>query len=391
MRRLTFAISILFSSAALAMPTGNPTTPIRVVTADPAVCSVGQVVLRSDLSPACAMIRVCSAVNTWTDVCAAGGASNSFETIDAPSGTDPVAETTTDTLTITATGSLTITGDSSTDAIAFDVTETDAAHDTCGEISDCVVGAITGAGNAATATALAANGANCSAGSFPLGVDASGAAETCTALSSSNAGTATALAADPANCSAGSVAGGVTAAGVAESCLDPIVSTEIDTSSELAGILGDETGTGNVVMSASPTLTGTITAAAATLSGKLTLTGPAGTGSTLAVTQTTKPTVAAGAALGSSPTVSIQNGSTDTAGLINITAGTSTTTGTIVTVTFNGTYAASPKAVILSAGGTACYVPRPYVSSITTTTFVITAAVAPTASAVMNLYYLVIE
>lgn len=54
------------------------------------------------------------------------------------------------------------------------------------------------------------------------------------------AATATALAADPANCSAGQVAGGVTAAGVAESCLDPIVSTEIDTVSELNAILTDE-------------------------------------------------------------------------------------------------------------------------------------------------------
>lgn len=35
-------------------------------------------------------------------------------------------------------------------------------------------------GAATTATALAANGANCSAGNFPLGVDASGAAESCT-------------------------------------------------------------------------------------------------------------------------------------------------------------------------------------------------------------------
>jgi hypothetical protein len=34
--------------------------------------------------------------------------------------------------------------------------------------------------NAATASALAANGANCAAGSYPLGVDASGAAESCT-------------------------------------------------------------------------------------------------------------------------------------------------------------------------------------------------------------------
>lgn len=36
-------------------------------------------------------------------------------------------------------------------------------------------------GNAGTATALAANGANCSAGNYPLGVDASGAVESCTA------------------------------------------------------------------------------------------------------------------------------------------------------------------------------------------------------------------
>ena len=38
-------------------------------------------------------------------------------------------------------------------------------------------------GNVATATALAANGANCSAGNYPLGVDASGAVESCTAVS----------------------------------------------------------------------------------------------------------------------------------------------------------------------------------------------------------------
>lgn len=37
-------------------------------------------------------------------------------------------------------------------------------------------------GPATTATALASNGANCSAGSYPLGVDASGAVESCTAV-----------------------------------------------------------------------------------------------------------------------------------------------------------------------------------------------------------------
>lgn len=44
-------------------------------------------------------------------------------------------------------------------------------------------------GNAATATALAANGTNCSAGQFPLGVDASGSSESCTALPTTISGT----------------------------------------------------------------------------------------------------------------------------------------------------------------------------------------------------------
>lgn len=44
-------------------------------------------------------------------------------------------------------------------------------------------------GNAGTATALASNGANCSAGSYPLGVDASGAVESCTVASSGGSGT----------------------------------------------------------------------------------------------------------------------------------------------------------------------------------------------------------
>ena len=54
------------------------------------------------------------------------------------------------------------------------------------------------AGNSATATALAANGANCTAGSFPLGVDASGASETCTALPTTIAGTASQITASAA-------------------------------------------------------------------------------------------------------------------------------------------------------------------------------------------------
>lgn len=44
------------------------------------------------------------------------------------------------------------------------------------------------AGNVATATALAANGANCAAGQYPLGVDASGAVEGCTAAGGGGGG-----------------------------------------------------------------------------------------------------------------------------------------------------------------------------------------------------------
>lgn len=72
-----------------------------------------------------------------------------------------------------------------------------------------------------------------------------------------NASTATALAADPADCSAGQAAGGVNASGAAAGCLDPIVSTEIDTSAELAAILGDETGSGGgFVRAQGPTFLG---------------------------------------------------------------------------------------------------------------------------------------
>lgn len=78
------------------------------------------------------------------------------------------------------------------------------------------IGALTG--NASTATALAANGANCSANSYPLGVDASGAVESCGTNISGNAGTATALAANGANCSAGNYPLGVDASGAVETC-----------------------------------------------------------------------------------------------------------------------------------------------------------------------------
>lgn len=76
-----------------------------------------------------------------------------------------------------------------------------------------------------------------------------------TAALTGNATTATALAANAANCATGSVAGGVSQTGAVEACIDPIVSTEIDTSAELIALIGDETGTGVAVFSTTPSLT----------------------------------------------------------------------------------------------------------------------------------------
>lgn len=54
-----------------------------------------------------------------------------------------------------------------------------------------------------------------------------------------------------------------------------LASTDIDTSAELAAILGDETGTGVFVLNASPTFTGTVTAPLLTLSGASAASAPA--------------------------------------------------------------------------------------------------------------------
>lgn len=59
--------------------------------------------------------------NAETDVTIVGGSGNSFETIDVPAGTDPVADSSTDTLTITETTPFAITGTAGTDTINLTV------------------------------------------------------------------------------------------------------------------------------------------------------------------------------------------------------------------------------------------------------------------------------
>lgn len=84
-------------------------------------------------------------------------------------------------------------------------------------------------GNAATATALAADPADCAAGQIATGIAASGALSctatpsvtTITGALSGNASTATALAANGSNCSAGQSPLGVDASGAVEGCWTP--------------------------------------------------------------------------------------------------------------------------------------------------------------------------
>jgi hypothetical protein len=192
-------------------------------------------------------------------------------------------------------------------------------------------GTITAAlsGNSSTATALAANGSNCVTGSFPLGVDVSGAVESCTATAellgiadlsdfAGKSGTGTtaigttltalitndvlhwsgtdwvngvsvakadALTANGANCSSGNVPLGVDAAGVVESCFDVATQVELDshaalttahgsTSANTAGALVQRDASGNFIA-------GTITA---------TLSGNASTASDLVCTDCIGPT-----------------------------------------------------------------------------------------------------
>ena len=117
-----------------------------------------------------------------------------------------------------------------------------------------LTGAVTG--NASTSTALAANGANCSAGYSPLGVDASGAVEGCWLVSpeaigavsgtGGNAATATSLAANGANCSAGYAPLGVDASGAVEGCWE--VTAGSHDHDELYMALSTVTAAGDVVV-----------------------------------------------------------------------------------------------------------------------------------------------
>lgn len=90
--------------------------------------------------------------------------------------------------------------------------------------------------------------------------------------------------------------------------------------------------------------------------------------------QSTAPGVAGGAGAGTGPTVTLSN-ATDISGLINLTTGTTPSTGaTVLTVTFNAAYGSAPNVVLFPANANAATlsgITMVYATS-TTTTFVVT-------------------
>lgn len=137
------------------------------------------------------------------------------------------------------------------------------------------------------------------------------------------------------------------------------------------------TGTGSIVNSVSPILTGNL-----------------GIYAHIKSTQTTAPTISSPLRCGTAgQSASVTIGSTDLVGSFTINAGTGTPRDTCnTTITFNTAYGTAPKAVILSPGNSDNAAHREInVSAVTTTSFTIKMNVNPAASEVNTWYYWVIE
>lgn len=112
-------------------------------------------------------------------------------------------------------------------------------------------------------------------------------------------------------------------------------------------------------------------------------------------TQTTAPTIGTPSNCGTAPSAAVTAGSTDSAGSFTITAGTGSPTTCDTVITFNKTYGAAPKSVVLTpttAVGSATGALSAQVSAETATTFTIKfAPTNPSASQKNSFYYWVIE
>lgn len=110
-------------------------------------------------------------------------------------------------------------------------------------------------------------------------------------------------------------------------------------------------------------------------------------------TTTAAPSITAGAAAGTSPTVSVSTSSTDVDGMITVATGTSTTTGTMATIAFTVAFGTAPNAVMLTpANSAAAGLAGVYsnVSNLTTANFTIDAESSPSASTTYKWYYAVL-
>lgn len=95
------------------------TLRVRSATTLPATCTIGDIAYDTDADTD-GSLYVCRATNTWKEIDddgGAGGSGNSFETIDAPNGTDPVADSATDTLDLDAGWGIELTGTAASDKL----------------------------------------------------------------------------------------------------------------------------------------------------------------------------------------------------------------------------------------------------------------------------------
>ncbi len=180
-----------------------------------------------------------------------------------------------------------------------DATDTVVGRATTDTLTNKTLAAANNVVDADTAVALAANGSNCAANSFPLGVDASGAVESCSTSISGNAATVTTNA---------NLTGEVTSVGNAATIADTVTVTgwvmgastattpaiddndtslattafvnaeiddDLDASAELIALVDDETGTGVLVFGTSPRITTSLLDSGGNELFKLTATGTA--------------------------------------------------------------------------------------------------------------------
>ena len=151
-------------------------------------------------------------------------------------------------------------------------------------------------------------------------------------------------------------------------------------SGQTADLLQAQSSTGAVLASISAT--GMLTVTSAVITGNVTINGHIVTGGLV-------PTIAAGTASCTTPTVSITGN--DTSGTITIIAGTGcAATGNLATVTFNTPFAMTPR-IIMTAGNARATDLKLYSGSATTTTFTVDAAAVPTDGTIYTFNYWAVQ